>query len=212
MIPRAAAKGSTNVVSSAIDPHTQQKERDLRSLYAMAMVIAIGIMLVTFGATVFAFIYRSYLQQNWRPIVLPDVLWFSTAVLLASSAVLLVAQSRIKQGREAAFHRLAQVTVGLGLLFLGLQLAAWIQILRSGVLLDSNPHSSFIFIFSGIHGVHLLLGLAGLVYLLNRTREPVSGPKYRMTTRVWANSVGVFWHFLSLLWIVLYWLLLVWKR
>jgi cytochrome c oxidase subunit III len=199
-------------VNSAVDRNAQQKERDLKSLYAMAIVIAIGIMVVTFGATVFAFIYRSYSQQNWLPIVLPDVLWFSTLVLLASSAVLLIAQKRIRQGQEAAFHRLVHVTMTLGLLFLGLQLAAWFQILRSGVLLDGNPHSSFIFIFSGMHGMHLLVGLAGLFYLLRRTKEPVSGPKYRMTTRVWATAVGVFWHFLSLLWIALYGLLLVWKR
>ncbi len=178
----------------------------------MAILIGLGIVTITFGTLVFAFVYRSFSAQNWLPIELPRVLWVSTAILLASSAVLGVAQRKVKQGREVSFHTLVKAATGLGLLFLCLQLAAWFQILHSGVLVDSNPHSAFIFIFSGMHGVHILLGLAGLFYLLHRTKIPVSGPKYRMTTRVWANAVAIFWHYLNFVWIALFAVLLVWKR
>jgi cytochrome c oxidase subunit 3 len=178
----------------------------------MGILITLGIVTITFGSLVFAFVYRSYSEKFWSHIELPKVLWVSTAVLLASSAALALAQRRVRQGAEESFHRLVQVATGLGLLFLGLQLVAWRQILRAGVSLDSNPHSAFIFIFSGLHGAHILVGLAGLFYLLHRTKEPVSGPKYRMTTRVWANAVTVFWHFMDFVWIALFWMLLVWKR
>jgi cytochrome c oxidase subunit 3 len=190
----------TDAVIPTLANQAEQKERDLNSLYTMAIVITLGIVTSTFGAVVFAFVYRSYSQKNWTPIELPQILWASTAVLLASSAVLAVAQKRLKAGAEAAFHRMA------------LQLLAWFRMLRAGVVLASNPHSSFIFIFSGMHGAHILLGLTGLFYLLRRTREPVSGPKYRMTTRVWANAVSIFWHYLDFVWIVLFAVLLFWKR
>jgi cytochrome c oxidase subunit 3 len=178
----------------------------------MAILVGLGIVTMTFGALVFAFVYRSFSAQNWLPIELPRVLWFSTGILLASSAVLAGAQMRLREGREASFHTLVRVAAGLGVLFLILQLAAWYFIVTSGVVLDSNPHSSFIFIFSGMHGVHILLGLAGLFYLLQRTRITVSGPKYRMTTRVWANAVSIFWHYLDFVWIALFVMLLIWKR
>jgi heme/copper-type cytochrome/quinol oxidase subunit 3 len=90
--------------------------------------------------------------------------------------------------------------------------AAWFQVLHSGIVLARNPHSWFIFLFSGLHGVHILLGLGGLVSLLFRTRESASGPKYRMKTRAFAKGVSIFWHYLDFLWLVLFTLLLTWRR
>jgi heme/copper-type cytochrome/quinol oxidase subunit 3 len=59
--------------------------------------------------------------------------------------------------------------------------------------------------------LHIVAGLAGLAYLLVRTRVPASGPKYQMTTRVVAKGVSLFWHYLDFLWIVLFVLLLTWR-
>jgi heme/copper-type cytochrome/quinol oxidase subunit 3 len=79
-------------------------------------------------------------------------------------------------------------------------------------VLQNNPHSWFIFLFSGLHGLHILLGLGGLAYLLMRTHLPAGGPKYRMKTRVIAHGVSLFWHYLDFLWIVMFVLLLSWRR
>jgi len=89
---------------------------------------------------------------------------------------------------------------------------AWWQILAAGQLVESNPHSSFFFLFSGMHGIHIIVGLAGLFALLYRTREPASGPRWQMNTRVLANAVALFWHYLDGLWIVLFAPLLFVKR
>ena len=79
-------------------------------------------------------------------------------------------------------------------------------------MLARNPHSWFIFLFSGLHALHIVIGLAGLIYLLFRTREPASGPRYQSKTRAVANGVSVFWHYLDFLWLVLFSLLLLWRR
>jgi cytochrome c oxidase subunit 3 len=92
------------------------------------------------------------------------------------------------------------------------QVAAWWQILAAGQLVENNPHSSFFFLFSGMHGIHITVGLAGLFALLYRTREPASGPRWQMNTRVLANAVALFWHYLDGLWVVLFALLLFVKR
>ena len=167
---------------------------------------------MTFGAMIAVFIYRSEAKIFWGHITIPSLLWATTAVLLASSGTLEAARHALSRGRqEACFHLLAWTT-GLGLAFLVGQFMACVQVLRSGVILQKNPHSWFIFLFSGLHGLHILLGLAGLTYLLLRTREAVSGPKYNLKTKAVASGVSLFWHYLDFLWIVLFGLLIVWQR
>ncbi len=199
-------------MNTLTDINAKQKERDLNALYQLGILVTLAVVTITFGSLIFAFVYRSEVPQNWKHIELPQTLWVSTILLLVSSALIEAGRRRLKLGDQRTFYRIMWWATGFGFLFLAAQLTAWFQILRTGVLLDRNPHSSFIFIFSGMHGVHILIGLAGLFYLLRRTREHASGPKYQMTTRVWANAVASFWHYLDFVWIVLFVLLLTWKR
>ena len=136
----------------------------------------------------------------------------STAILVASSVTLEIGRRRLQQDDRDGFFRLTAWTTGLAGLFLAGQLAAWFQILHSGIVLAHNPHSWFVFLFSGLHGLHILLGLGGLVYLLIRAHEPASGPKYQMKTRAVTTGVSIFWHYLDFLWLVLFTLLLTWRR
>lgn len=167
---------------------------------------------MTFGAIITVFVERSGGQQFWGHIRIPHVLWASTSVLLASSFIFEAARRRLQHNDQRAFFRLTLWTTALGFAFLACQIAAWLQILHSGVVLVRNPHSWFIFLFTGLHGVHILVGLAGLCYLLFRTREPASGPKYQMYTRVVTTGVSIFWHYLDFIWLVLFGLLLFWRR
>jgi cytochrome c oxidase subunit 3 len=167
---------------------------------------------MTFGAMIAVFIVRSEGQLFWGHLRLPKILWATTAILLASSALLERARRHLAHDEQEQFFRLAAATTVLGILFLIGQVTAWLQVLHSGIVLAQNAHSWFIFLFSGLHGLHILLGLTGLAYLLVRTYRPAGGPKYRMKTRVVTNGVSMFWHYLDFLWIVLFVLLLSWKR
>ncbi len=167
---------------------------------------------MTFGAIITVFIVRSQSPLFWGHLRVPGVLWFTTAVLVVSSITLEAARRRLARNDQRQFFKLAALTAGLGFLFLAGQITAWIEILRTGVVLSRNPHSWFIFLFTGLHGLHIVLGLAGLGVLLVRTRTPASGPKYRMKTRVIAKGVSIFWHYLDFVWIVLFALLLAWRR
>lgn len=138
-------------------------------------------------------------------------MWATTTALLASSATLEIARRRLTINDQRGFFRWIIWTTALAVLFLLGQLGAWFEILHSGVVLAKNPHSWFIFLFTGLHGLHILLGLGGLIYLLIRTRVPASGPRYQMNTRVVTNGVSLFWHYLDLIWILLFVLLLVWR-
>jgi cytochrome c oxidase subunit 3 len=187
------------------------RERDLNSLSMFTAGVVLATVTMTFAAMIAIFLVRSQSPSFWGHIKVPRVLWATTAVLLASSGTFEMARRRLARDDQREFFRLMAWTTGLGMLFLAGQIAAWLQILHSGVILARNPHSWFIFFFTGLHGLHILVGLAGLIYLLIRTREPASGPRYQMKTRVAANGVALFWHYLDFLWIVLFVLLLTWR-
>jgi cytochrome c oxidase subunit III len=188
------------------------RERELNSMSVLTVVLAMGTVTMTFGALIAVFFIRAQKNMYWGHLQIPPVLWVTTAVLAASSVTIEVARRRLRRDDRGGFFRLMAWTTALAVLFLAGQLVAWFQVLHSGIVLARNPHSWFIFLFSGLHGLHILLGLSGLVYLLFRTREPASGPKYQMTTRAVAFGVSIFWHYLDFLWVVLFTLLLTWRR
>lgn len=197
-------------MQAAVEPVS--RERELNSLSILTVTVALATVTMTFGAIIAVFFIRSEAEMFWGQLRLPSVLWATTAVLLTSSAVFESARRKLMSHDQPGFFRLCAVTAGLGILFLAGQAVAWFQILDSGVVLARNPHSWFVFLFTALHGLHILLGLAGLGWLLFRTREPASGPKYQMNTRVVANGVSVFWHYLDFIWVVLFVLLLTWHR
>jgi len=197
-------------VQAAVEPVS--RERELNSLSILTVTVALATVTMTFGAIIAVFVIRSEAERFWGHMRVPSVLWATTGVLLISSAVFESARRRLMRHDQPGFFRLCGITAGLGVLFLAGQAAAWLQILHSGVVLSQNPHSWFVFLFTALHGLHILIALAGLGWLLFRTREPASGPKYQMNTRVVANGVSVFWHYLDFIWVVLFVLLLTWRR
>jgi cytochrome c oxidase subunit 3 len=178
----------------------------------VTVIVVLATVTMTFGAIIAVFVIRSQSQQFWGHLQMPRILWATTAVLLASSALFEVARRKLALNDQRGFFRLTGWTTGLGGLFLIGQITAWLQVLHSGVILARNPHSWFIFLFTGLHGLHIVAGLTGLAYLLVRTRQPASGPKYNMHTRALANGVAVFWHYLDFMWVLLFGLLLFWRR
>jgi cytochrome c oxidase subunit 3 len=188
------------------------RERELNSLSLLTVTVVLATATMTFGAIISVFIIRSQAPLFWGHLQIPGILWITTAVLLASSGTFEFARKRLARNDQLGFFRLMAWTAGLGVLFLIGQITAWFQILHSGVVLVRNPHSWFIFLFTGLHGLHIVVGLIGLAYLLVRTRTPATGPRYQMKTRVVANGVSVFWHYLDFVWIVLFVLLLTWRR
>jgi cytochrome c oxidase subunit 3 len=197
-------------VQSTID--LTAHERELNSTSLLTVTIALATITMTFGALIAVFFIRAEKNMLWGHVRIPSILWATTALLMASSVTLETARRHLLRDDRVGFFRLTGWTTGLAGLFLAGQLAAWFQILHSGIVLAGNPHAWFIFLFSGLHGLHIVLGLGGLVYLLARTREAASGPKYQMKTRAIAKGVSIFWHYLDFLWVVLFTLLLTWRR
>ena len=131
-------------------------------------------------------------SADWQAIPLLPLLRWNTLVLLASSVTLERVRTLVRRDRRRQVRTWLAVTALLGVLFLAGQMGAWEQYRALGLFLSSNPHSSFFYILSGVHGAHLAGGLLGLGYLLARPG------------RVGAvNLCATYWHFLGGLWLYL---------
>jgi cytochrome c oxidase subunit III len=182
--------------------------------YRIAIWLALVSITMFFLALTSAYIFN---RANTQPIVMPRVLWLSTALIIASSLTMELARRSLRLRQEGAFKRWLAVTMALGLGFLGAQLTAWHHLVESGFYLNTeffdgsayirNFHSSYAYIFTGLHGVHLLGGLVALAYLTMRAQ----GSWTAVRRRVSVDVTALYWHFLDGLWIYLLALLFFWK-
>jgi cytochrome c oxidase subunit III len=179
--------------------------------YRIGMWVALASILMMFTALSSAYVVRAASANDWVPLAMPRVLLLSTGLILISSITIDAARRKLRAGFDSAYTQLLLVTVLLGFGFLASQLFAWKQLARQGVFLTTNPHSSFFYLLTATHGLHLLGGLLALIFLLVRTRrktETASGAANRLAA---ADAVSIYWHFMDALWIYLFLLLFLWR-
>ncbi len=183
--------------------------------YRIGVFVGIASILMMFTALASAYIVRSGLpgSVDWRGMNVPPFVWASTALIVASSLTISRAQKSLRRADEAGYGRWLGVTLLLGLGFVVSQLLAWRQLVAAGVYMRSNPHSSFFYVLTGLHGLHLLGGIAGLAYLLffaGRARGR-AGAELGVRRRALTDVVAIYWHFMDGLWVFLFLLLFLWR-
>lgn len=161
--------------------------------------VILGMISITmfFMALSAAFLVRK-LGKDWVPVQLPFMVWINTIVLLASSGTMELARRKLAEGDAKAFRRFWRVTTALGLLFLAGQIVAWRELVDQGFYVSSNPASSFFYIFTAAHGLHLLGGVCALLYVLLRNLEETN-----LSRAVAAEVASYYWHFMDGLWLFL---------
>jgi cytochrome c oxidase subunit 3 len=166
------------------------------------------------------------LTVEWQPLPMPPVLWINTAVLLGTSFTLEKARRSgfLRPGfDDGASARRAKkalnfwlgLTLALGAAFIAGQFLAWRSLAAQGIYANSNPQSSFFFVMSGMHGLHVLGGIAALTYLASRVwlagDFSPDWTIYSPRRRRWFEATTMYWHFMDGLWIYLLLLLFAWK-
>lgn len=184
--------------------------------YRIGMWVALAGIAMLFTALTSAYIVRAgwandRVPPDWRPLVVPRLLWLSTALIIASSITFEIARRGLKRGAESVYGRWLLATVFLGLGFLASQLIVWRQLVAQGVYLSSNPHVAFFYLLTAAHGLHLLGGIFGLDYLLLRTWRKRSVEFEDKKRQALADSVSLYWHFMDGLWVYLFLLLFFWR-
>jgi cytochrome c oxidase subunit 3 len=166
--------------------------------YATAIVVAIVSIVMFFMAMASAFLYTRANSNRWVPLHLPSVIWINTVVLLLSGGAMELSRRRLSLGDVRQFRRLWFVATALGFLFLAGQLVAWRQFILAGFYVSTNQASSFFYIFTGLHGLHLVGGICALLYVSFRKFE-----KAKVSRTMAAEVASYYWHFMDGLWIFL---------
>jgi len=174
--------------------------------YYTGIAVAIVSILMFFMALASAFLLRRGTSTNWVPVHLPSVLWLNTVVLLVSSATLELARRQLSQAKVRAFRKFWAATTVLGLLFLAGQVIAWRQLVAAGIFMASNPGSSFFYILTGAHAIHLFGGISALLFVSFRKFENA-----KVTLSTAAEITSHYWHFMDALWVFLFALLYLGK-
>src|SRR5258707_4360248 len=170
------------------------------------VLFAITMMFAAFSS---ALIVRKGSSLDWRTFRLPSILYFNSLLLIASSVTLEIARRRVAtfmgglKTQVESPARWLYITLFLGLLFVAGQYVAWTQLRAEGLYLATNPSSSFFYLLTATHALHVVGGLGGLIYVIrNLSKSDLRRNQLVATAR--------YWHFMGILWLCL--LLLLWMK
>lgn len=173
--------------------------------------VAVAAISMCFASLISALIVRQGIALDWIHFPLPHILYANTLVLLLSSATLELARRSFERApnvdRRAAHEARGfggsrtwlAVSIALGALFVAGQIVAWRDLVANGLLLASSPSSSFFYVLTAAHGLHLLGGMLGLGYAFHRIRGNPGAPE-----KVVLSVAAVYWHFMDGLWVFLF--------
>ncbi|MEE9354527.1 MAG: cytochrome c oxidase subunit 3 [Methylococcaceae bacterium] len=165
-------------------------------------------MLISAMSVLFFLIIVSYVVRmkvvDWQPLAEPGLLWFNTALLVLSSITMQLAV-RAARRDEIALTKKRFLAAGLFTwAFLAGQVWAWYLLNSTGYFIATNPANTFFYMITALHGLHLLGGLGVWVYSMLKMRQNFEIIDVRSSVELCTT----YWHFLLVVWVILYSLLL----
>jgi cytochrome c oxidase subunit 3 len=194
--------------NAAMDEFLIKKQKAQRNLMWLA---TLSIVMVFAGLTSAYVVRRG--AGDWFSIVLPQVFWVSTAVIVFSSITMNLALYNFKRDKTTAGILFLGTTLVLGLTFAWCQFSGWGELTRNGIYLvqakgqTSLISGSFIYLLSGLHLAHVAGGILALIFTF------VKGlmGRYSSTNVHGLRIASIYWHFLDALWIYLFVFLTIYK-
>ncbi|MCX6310762.1 MAG: cytochrome c oxidase subunit 3 [Bacteroidetes bacterium] len=191
-----------------IDDFILRKQKAQRNLMWLGTLSIIMI----FAGLTSAYVVRRG-AGDWFSIVLPQVFWVSTAVIIFSSISMNFALWSFRKNKIVAGKLFLGTTLFLGLLFSFCQFLGWGELTRNGVYLVQSKgqtsliSGSFIFLLSGLHLAHVVGGIIALIFIFIKS---LMG-RYSSSNVHGLRVAAIYWHFLDLLWIYLFVFLTIYK-
>lgn len=173
--------------------------------------IGLGVFLAIVGALFTLFISAYFMRmglQDWWAIPLPRILWLNTGMLVIGSAALHWAKMEVVRNNGNALKLALATALAATTGFLIGQLFAWKELVTAGYVIADNPANSFFYLITGMHGLHILGGLFVLSRTTSRVWKGAALTKVRLSTEL----CTIYWHFMLVVWLVLFALFAGWAN
>jgi len=169
----------------------------------VALTTLMAVVTSFFALTLSAYSLRMEVG-DWIPLTEPQLLWANTGMLVLASIAFQWARNAAVQGRTQQLKPGLLLAGLLTVAFLVGQLIAWQQLNASGQYVTSNPSNAFFFLLTGLHGLHILGGM----YVWARATVRAFGGRDVDAVSRSVELCTIYWHFLLLVWLVLFGLML----
>jgi len=170
---------------------------------AVALTTFLAVATSVFGLFISAYTIRMD-EPDWRPLTEPTLLWANTVVLILASFAYHWTRNAVVRGETDKVKLGLTVSGAFTILFLIGQLVAWRQLSAAGYYVYTNPANAFFYVMTAVHGLHMLGGL----WVWARSTVAVWTGATAEQLRVSVELCTVYWHFLLLVWVVLFGVLL----
>jgi cytochrome c oxidase subunit 3 len=169
--------------------------------HKFTMWVAIASICMMFAGLTSAYVVKKS-QDNVIRVLLPNVFWWSTAVIILSSVTIHLAVKSIKAREMQRYRLLLGITAFLGVVFAIMQYKGFGIMGLSGVKFigkNSNPGASFLMVIIGLHALHVLGGVIALLVMYIK----IFVGKVKSYNSVPIEVVATYWHFVDILWLYL---------
>jgi len=152
-----------------------------------------------FAALTSAYVVKQS-EGNWLNFNLPGMFWITTIIIVTSSITMQMALRAVRNDNFAKLKIFLIMTAILGLIFLIGQYQSWKQLVGMDVFFVGNPAGSFLYVLTGLHGIHIISGIIFLLIMIfSSFRLKVHSKKM-----VKIEMCTTYWHFLGGLWLYLF--------
>lgn len=166
------------------------------------------IVFLAVATSLFSLFMSAYFQRmefgDWKPLPEPGILWLNTGLLILGSVFFQRARNAVIRNQENAVKTNLLMAGLFTFAFIAGQLWAWQGLQNAGYFLTSNPANAFFYVLTTVHALHIFGGLWVWSKTIFKLQNKVEVHRVRMSVEL----CTIYWHFLLLVWLVLFALLL----
>lgn len=190
----------------------EEQEHFKPDKYRVGMGLILLVVLMTFGGLIGAYVVLATNKAlEWRPFDLPFQVWISTALIIVSSFDYELAKKNLLAGNQQKARKWFFITGILGAVFIASQIMAWITLVNRGYYAQGNPYAGLFYILTAVHAVHVVGGIISLGFIILKTQVETEDEEELLKRQWFAKVVAWYWHFIGVLWLVLFSLLGLYK-
>jgi len=180
-----------------VEEAKKQRSMHPKKFAMWLFIVSVGML---FAAWTSAYIVKRG-DTDWVEIIIPSQFYINTVIIIISSVTLVLGSWALKRDQFERAKVLIAITTVLGIAFMVGQFLAYDEMISlSQHFSGGSTSSSFVYVLSGAHGLHVLGGVVYLILLM----IAVFRGKVHSKNMVMAEMCGTYWHFLDVLWLYLF--------